>query len=346
MGSALDIGHIQLLEFLIYLYGSYYMARALRIEYEGAFYHITSRGNDRKRIFFHKSDYSKFKFYLEEGIKKFEYRIHSYVLMTNHYHLLIETPNANLSKLMHYINGSYTTYLNIKRGRSGHLFQGRFKSILVDKDSYLLELSRYIHLNPVVAGIVEKPHDYFHSSYNSFINKKGESIVYRDQIWNMISNKIHRAPSAYRSFVENMNTDEFENPLKEVYGGIILGSKTFIKKTLDTLSENKLKNTETSNRKALQTHFTPKYALDFVSSYLNVHVNELVQMKGELRSIAVYLLKTQTEMTNNEIGELFGSLSYSAVAKIKQRFSRKLLKDRSLRKRIEKLSRKMSNVKG
>jgi REP element-mobilizing transposase RayT len=322
------------------------MARPLRIEYEGAFYHITSRGNDRKRIFFSKSDYSKFKSYLEDGMKKYGYRIHSYVLMANHYHLLIETPKANLSKLMHYINGSYTTYINRKRDRSGHLFQGRFKAILVDQDSYLLELSRYIHLNPVAAETVERPQDYIHSSYSSFINKKGESIVYRDQIWNMVSNKIHKAPSVYRSFVENGIIEELENPLKDVYGGLFLGSKTFIKKAIDTLTENKLNNTETSNRKALQTSITPEYVLEIISSYLDVHLDELAQVKGESRNIAVYILKSHTEMTNIEIGELFGGLSYSAVAKIKQRFSEKLLKDRSLRKKVEKLNQNMSNVKG
>lgn len=136
------------------------MARPLRIEFEGAVYHITARGNERKKIYLSKSDYEKFLKYLGDTKKKYNIVIHCYVLMSNHYHLIIETPEANLSRAMHYINGSYTTYFNIKRKRSGHLFQGRFKSILVDKDNYLLELSRYIHLNPVRAGIVEKPEDY------------------------------------------------------------------------------------------------------------------------------------------------------------------------------------------
>ena len=97
------------------------MARPLRIEYEGAFYHITSRGNERKRIFFGKGDYDKFKEYLQEAQDKFGYRLLCYVLMSNHYHLLIETPNGNMSRVVHYINGSYTNYVNRKRNRSGHL---------------------------------------------------------------------------------------------------------------------------------------------------------------------------------------------------------------------------------
>lgn len=127
------------------------MARPLRIEYEGAFYHITARGNERKRIYDSTPDYEKFRSYLKRAQEKYGYLLHCYVLMTNHYHLLIETPRPNLGRVMHYINGSYANYFNIKKRRSGHFFQGRYKGILIDKDSYLLELSRYLHLNPVRA---------------------------------------------------------------------------------------------------------------------------------------------------------------------------------------------------
>ena len=145
------------------------MARPLRIEYKGAFYHITARGNERKRIFFSKADYEKFKDYLGKAQDKYGYLLHCYMLMTNHYHMLIETPNPNMSKLMHYLNGSYTGYINRRRKRSGHLFQGRYKAILVDADSYFLELSRYIHLNPVRANIVSNPEDCPYSSYSTYI---------------------------------------------------------------------------------------------------------------------------------------------------------------------------------
>lgn len=123
------------------------MARPLRIEYDGAIYHVTARGNERSKIFFSKRDYQKFKEYISAAKSKYVFDLHAYVLMTNHYHLIIETPYGNLGKIMHYLNGSYTTYINTKRKRSGHLFQGRYKAILIDKDSYLLELSRYLHMN-------------------------------------------------------------------------------------------------------------------------------------------------------------------------------------------------------
>jgi REP element-mobilizing transposase RayT len=156
------------------------MARPLRVEYEGAVYHVTARGNERRKIFFTEVDYTKFVKYLTESKKKFNINIHCYVLMSNHYHLIIETPEANLSKAMHYINSSYTTYINVNKKRSGHLFQGRYKSIIIDADNYLLELSRYIHLNPVRAGMVQKPADYQYSSYSAFIKNKKETVLTKE----------------------------------------------------------------------------------------------------------------------------------------------------------------------
>lgn len=133
------------------------MARQPRIEYEGAFYHITSRGNLKGKIFFEQTDREKFLNILKITRVRYAYYLHAYVLMDNHYHLLIETPLPNLNQAMQNINTSYTVYINKKYGRSGHLFQGRYKAIVIDKDSYLLTVSRYIHLNPVSAGIVEAP---------------------------------------------------------------------------------------------------------------------------------------------------------------------------------------------
>lgn len=120
------------------------MARQLRIEYPGAFYHVTSRGNEQKEIFRSKKDREQFLHYLETAKERYGAVIHSYCLMNNHYHLLLETPTGNLSQVMRHINGAYTTYFNVKRKRFGHLFQGRYKAILVDADEYAKELSRYI----------------------------------------------------------------------------------------------------------------------------------------------------------------------------------------------------------
>src|SRR5664279_2859353 len=140
------------------------MARPLRIEYPGAFYHVTSRGNEQKDIFRSRKDREKFLGYLESAKERYGAVIHAFCLMNNHYHLLLETPSGNLSQIMRHINGAYTTYFNVKRKRAGHLFQGRYKAILVEADEYAKELSRYIHLNPVRVGIVANPEEYRWSS--------------------------------------------------------------------------------------------------------------------------------------------------------------------------------------
>ena len=120
------------------------MARPLRITYFGAFYQITSRGNERKAILKNRADRRKFLAYLKSATERYSAAIHCYCLMDNHYHLLLETPAGNLPQIMRHINGAYTTYFNIKRDRSGHLFRGRYKAILVEKDAYAKELSRHL----------------------------------------------------------------------------------------------------------------------------------------------------------------------------------------------------------
>ena len=141
------------------------MSRPLRIQYAGALYHVTSRGNERKAIYREEVDFNLFLDVLAEVCDRFNWVIHSWCLMTNHYHLVVETPDGNLSAGMRQLNGVYTTRFNRRYGRVGHLFQGRYKAILVDKSAYLLELSRYVVLNPVRACMVDHPGDWLWSSY-------------------------------------------------------------------------------------------------------------------------------------------------------------------------------------
>jgi len=314
------------------------MARPLRIEYEGAFYHVTSRGNERKKIFYANSDYEKFKIYLRHAQDKYGYLLHSYVLMPNHYHLLIETPKANMSQVMHFVNGSYTNYINRRRERIGHLFQGRYKAILIERDRYLLELSRYIHLNPVRAGLVKRPEDYPHSSYSVFINTKRENLVYRDLIWEMISREKGEACKRYKVFVEGVIGKSLNNPLKDVYGGAILGNNIFIKESLRRLKDEIFHKGEISHRRELQASYGSEIVIQGICEHFKITRDEVMRKKGNYRKIAIYLVKRSTGMTNQQIGELFGGLTYSAVAKAYERFSSTLARDRSLRKELKNIS--------
>jgi len=323
------------------------MARPLRIEYEGALYHITARGNERRKIYFAESDYEKFKQYIVEAKEKHDCIIHCYVLMGNHYHLIIETSRANLSRVMHFINGAYTTYINVKRKRSGHLFQGRYKAIVIDADSYLLELSRYIHLNPVRAGIVENPGEYPYSSYKSYITKNKESMITRDLILEMLSKQKGGVKKRYRAYVESVLGEELENPLKNIYGGMMLGSNIFIKNILGRIKEDYLQKEEVSHRRALKASLGIDETVEFVSEYFKISKDDILRSEsGEARKIAIYLIKRHTAVTNRQIGELFGDISYSAVAKAYQRFKKQLEKDKALRRKIVKIEKEMSYVKG
>jgi putative transposase len=145
------------------------MARPLRIEYDGALYHVTSRGNDRKPIFKEDSDRELFLSTLTHVNERFHWICHAYCLMNNHYHLVIETPDGNLSKGMRQLNGVYTQTFNKRHRRTGHVFQGRFKAILVQKDSHLLEVCRYVVLNPVRAKTVSHPRQWQWSSYHATV---------------------------------------------------------------------------------------------------------------------------------------------------------------------------------
>ena len=301
-------------------------------------YHVTARGNERGKIFFTKKDYEKFKEYIAAAESKFGLILHAYVLMTNHYHLLVETPQKKLSSIMHFINSSYATYVNIKRKRSGHLFQGRYKAILVDKDNYLLELSRYLHLNPVRANMTQRPEEYHYSSYRSFITGRPESIVSPDTILGMLAVRRSAAPDRYRHFVESVIGDEMKNPLQGVYGGVILGSKRFIKDALDRVKYERVQNPAISHSKALRSTLGVEEIILACREHFGVTREEITNgRRSQSRKTCIYLIKKHTCATNPEIAESFGTLTYSAVAKICGSVSKQLAVDKKLGEEIKRM---------
>ena len=202
------------------------MARPLRVEYEGAVYHITSRGNAKQAIFLGAKDRNRFLEILSRVVERFGWACYAYCLMDNHYHLLIETPTANLSRGMQLLNGMYTQAFNRRHGRAGHVLQGRFKSILVEKESHLLELTRYVVLNPVRAGVVRHPEQYEWSSYRATAGKvEPPRFLSVDWILAQFDRNRMRARGAYCQFVkEGVDASIWD----EVEGGILLGTEEFI----------------------------------------------------------------------------------------------------------------------
>ena len=193
-----------------------------------------------------------------------------------------------MSKLMHYLNGSYTGYINRRRKRSGHLFQGRYKAILVDADSYFLELSRYVHLNPVRANMVSNPEDYPYSSYSTYISNKKDNLVHTDLILGMLSKKRGVAIKTYRSFVLSAVDKNDGDPLKNIYGGSILGGKNFIKEALGRLKEGFTLKEEVSHRRELDAAFGVERIIDTVAEYFEVSPEDVLKDKREMRNLEKY----------------------------------------------------------
>src|SRR3989338_4906339 len=203
------------------------MARPLRIEYEGASYHVMNRGLEQREIFQEERDYEKFLELIEDTHRQYQFKIHSYCLMPNHYHLYIETPQGGLSRGMRHIDGVYTQVFNKRRKRVGPLFQGRYRSILVEKESYSLELSRYIYLNPVKAKLEEKPEGWKWSSYGAFIGKaKRREFLEVEWLLGQMAKKERKAQRVFEKFTWEGLKEEWE-PWKQAQGGYLLGGSSF-----------------------------------------------------------------------------------------------------------------------
>ncbi|MBI5872970.1 MAG: transposase [Candidatus Omnitrophica bacterium] len=305
------------------------MARPYRLQAEHCFYHITSRGDDRKKIFLNDRDYQKFLEYISLAKAKFHFHVYAYCLLTNHYHLLLETTQANISKVMHYINGSYTTYYNTKRKRSGHVFQGRFKSLVVDKDSYFLELSRYIHLNPVKAKIAEIPEAYLWSSYLGYMGKKDPLLVL-DRIKQCLDMDMNQ----YRQFVLQ-GIDKPIDPFKSVYAGFLLGPAPFIKEKLKDLKDQ-AQSKEIAYRGDISEGVDIDSITHEVAYIYHKKAKELYASKKKpvfAKKVAICLAKRLTHLTNAEIGAKFG-ITYSAVSKAAGDVERLMKEDKDVNHKV------------
>ncbi len=309
------------------------MSRPLRIEYPGAFYHVTSRGNERKMVFQSTRDREKYLSYLESAHQRYGAIIHTYCLMGNHYHLLLETPRGNLSQILHHINGAYTTYFNIKRSRSGHLFQGRFKGILVDKDAYCKELSRYIHLNPVRAGMAKTPSEYPWSSYRYFTGKdKRPEWLTMELILGDFGGEGRKGFRRYKEYVERGEIKELRNPFKSVIASTFLGGEDFI---------NRIRMEYIENRK-IDRRNIPAIKKVLKGPSLEEIEREVVKVLGKdhvlCKKMCIYLGHQNSGMRLEEIGVWFG-MKGGAVSQLSRRFKETIKRDKELRRILDKIER-------
>ena len=268
------------------------MARPLRIEYPGAVYHITSRGNEKKPIFKDDSDRESFLSTLHRVNKRYNWICHAYCLMDNHYHLLIETPDGNLALGMRQLNGVYTQTFNKRHTRTGHLLQGRYKAILIQKETHLLEVCRYVVLNPVRARVVDKPEEWKWSSYRSTAGKdKTPPCLTVDWVLGQFGRRRDKGQREYREFVKwGMGEGSI---WKSVKGQTLLGGDEFVDGLIDYLSPHRKvpeipKSQRYANRPALEKLFPERVRKD--KKVRDRKIAEAVEQYGYTqRAIADYL---------------------------------------------------------
>ena len=315
------------------------MSRSWRIEYAGALYHLLSRGNEGGDIFKEQKDRNLFLGTIGEFSERFDIDVFAYVLMDNHYHLLVRTRNANLKKAMHWFGTTYTQRFNRRHFRSGHLFQGRYKSMIVQNNAYMLQLSCYIHRNPLRAGIVKRLADYPWSSYLAYAyDRKVPPWLSTDLILSQFE-KQHRHKQ-YRQKVQKYAKEE-KRLWEDLRHGIFLGSKRFVEKIRKDYLPSE---TEPGipQQTQMAKNLDPLRVLRSAQRVLKCDIQRFVQagrVSGtdkDNRDILIYLLWKTGSLSNNEIGQLFG-VSYSAVSHVVRSLKSRMQEDQKLEAKLNRL---------
>jgi putative transposase len=323
------------------------VARPLRIEFAGALYHLASRGNERRPIYRDQADRVRFLSILADVVERFHVILHAYVLMDNHYHLLVETLEANLARAMQALNGNHAQQFNRLHRRVGHLFQGRYKAILVDHDAYLLELSRYIHLNPVRAGIVERAEHYQWSSTQAYVGlRAAPPFLTVADVLGHFGRVAHQAHRRYREFLrEAEERPSSESPLNKVVAGTLLGNPDWVRlmrcrinACLASRGQGFATDGEVPAAVQLRMRPTLDQVIDAVANTLGVdrQVIHDRHSRHAARAVAIHLTCRLSGRPQKEIGEVFG-VGRFAVSKATMLIERELQRDRRLRRVVHQL---------
>lgn len=297
------------------------MARPLRLSFENAVYHITVRGNRREPVFHDDEDRQTFLRKINETCLKYSFVCFAYCLMDNHYHLFLKTPLANISEGMHHLNTSYVNWFKARHKLVGVVFQGRYKSLLVDENNYGIQLSAYIHLNPYRAGIVENLKEYPWSSYRGYvIGDKSPVKLDTGFILEQFDTDPERSRKKYESYV--MENLKMGNPVKDSFRGVVLGDEAFLH-TIRERAEQIGNMREIPETRMLIAH-TAEEIIQQVMSEFSVSREEIFSRRrgNFLRQMTLFLIKQFTPMSLREIGALF-QMDYAAVSQACKRYEEK-----------------------
>jgi REP element-mobilizing transposase RayT len=313
------------------------MARPLRVVYPGAVYHVTARGNERKAIVRDDADRRRFVATLGQMVEQYRVVCHAWVLMDNHYHLLLETPEANLSRAIRHLNGVYTQAFNRRYRRVGHLFQGRFKAILLEKDAHLLELCRYVVLNPVRARLVRHPRAWGWSSYRATAGEgSAPTWCAVDWVLGQFGRGREQARRAYRQFV-GQGIKHTERPWEQVQGQIYLGGEKFLR----TVQRYFRVGTDPEIPRRQRRRGAPRLGelLERVARAYGQRVTGLLKptrRPSEARQVGMYLARRVAGLDLKAIGAQFG-MSYAGVSRRVSVVAKRLREDASFRAKLVRL---------
>jgi REP element-mobilizing transposase RayT len=321
------------------------MSRPLRLQYPGAVYHVTARGNARQAIVRDDTDRQRFVATVASMVEQYQVVCHAWVLMNNHYHLLLETPQANLAKALRHLNGIYTQAFNRRHHRVGHLFQGRYKAIIVEKEKHLLELCRYVVLNPVRAKVVTQPHAWRWSSYQATAGVEEAPLwLTVDWVLGQFARTRGRAQREYARFVREEHAREMR-PWEQVQGQIYLGSADFLQQVQEQVGTDARAEIPLSQQQpgrptlaAIVRHVAQGYGQG------EAEVRRRTRRPSEARQVAVYGARRIAGSDLQTIGGYFG-LSYPAVSRRVHAIEVALQHDARLRKRVDKVLGAINKVK-
>ncbi|MBC8481299.1 MAG: transposase [Planctomycetes bacterium] len=312
------------------------MSRPLRIEYPGAWYHVMNRGRRGEEIFSDKHDYQMFVDLLVETTKIWNFRISAYCLMPNHYHILVQTPNANISRGMRHLNGVYTQRFNRRHFCDGPLFRGRYKSILVGGDAYLLQLVRYIHRNPLKAGLTDEINKYVWSSHKGYLSvaRKWEWL-HKRFIFSILANDTRQWLKQYKRFMSVETDKELIEIIESKRWPSIMGPSDFIDWVKGKYHALKADDDIPQSKELAPGKDA---IIKAVCDYWNVAEDDLVKSKrgqfNEARNVAIYLTRILRHDSLQEICAQFKMNKYSSVSSVIERMKAKIDTDRQINKYI------------
>ena len=329
------------------------MARPLRIEYPGAWYHVTSRGSERGEIFRDDRDRERFLQALKESIERFKVEVHCYVLMSNHFHFLLRTLEGNLSRFMQRFNTAYTTYFNLRHHRAGHLYQGRFKAIVVEADEYLKELSRYLHLNPVrlkrykeltVEDKARILKEYRWSSLPGYLGlTKPDEFVTYGTVLGYMGEDTKEGKKRYCDFILSGIRKGIKSPLKEARAEAVLGTDSFIEWIRKTFIDVKQWTRKEQPQVGLLRGVIPVQEMArAVGEEYGVRAEDVVNARSPYREARRVLIEMSYRLNMRyrslqKLGDELGGIGGAAVAQNHNRLQKQMLNDKRLAQRVEKI---------